>query len=119
MKEQNRDNKRVTGSRYEEMAAAFLHQKGYRILERNFRSRQGEIDLIAQDGPCLVFVEVKYRRNLQSGYPEEAVDERKQRTIRRVAEYYLYSHGYGEDTPCRFDVVAILGDQIRLISHAF
>ncbi len=113
------ENKRATGGRYEELAAGFLQEKGYRILERNYRDRYGEIDLIARDGACLVFVEVKYRRNSASGFPEEAVDARKQERIRHAASYYLYSRHYPEDTPCRFDVVAILGGEAHLIADAF
>ena len=71
------ENKRAVGSRYEEETAAFLQKNGYRILEKNFRDRRGEIDLIAKDGRTLVFVEVKYRKNARNGYPEEAVDTRK------------------------------------------
>lgn len=113
------ENKRATGGRYEQMAAAFLQEKGYQILERNYRDRYGEIDLIARDGRYLVFVEVKYRASSANGYPEEAVDARKQARIRHAASYYLYSRHYPEDTPCRFDVVAILGSEVRLISDAF
>ncbi len=113
------ENRRAKGSRYEEKAAAFLQEKGYQILERNYRDRAGEIDLIARDGMYLVFVEVKYRRNRETGYPEEAVDVRKQTRIRHTAEYYLYSRRYPADTPCRFDVVSILGEEIRLIADAF
>ena len=113
------ENKRATGGRYEEMAAAFLEEKGYQILERNYRERSGEIDLIARDGRYLVFVEVKYRRDTGSGYPEEAVNARKQARIRHAAAYYLYSRRYPSDTPCRFDVVSIPGTEIRLIADAF
>lgn len=112
-------NKRQTGSRYEEQAAAFLEQQGFRILERNYRDRIGEIDIIAKDGNCLVFVEVKYRKDSGNGYPEEAVGYHKQQRIRHTAEYYLYSHGLGDDTICRFDVVGILGTEMRLIKDAF
>ncbi len=113
------ENKRKTGGRYEEIAAAFLQERGYRILERNFRDRFGEIDLVARDGRYLVFVEVKYRRDSGSGYPEEAVDARKQARLRHTASGYLYSRHYPQDMPCRFDVVSILGEEIRLIADAF
>lgn len=112
-------NNRETGRRYETMAAAFLEQQGYTIIEQNYRDRRGEIDLIAKDGNDLVFVEVKYRHDSRNGYPEEAVGYAKQQHIRHTAEYYLYSHHFPGDTPCRFDVVGILGDQIRLIRDAF
>ena len=58
-------NRRETGSRYEKQAAVYLEQKGYEILEMNFRCRRGEIDLVARDGEYLVFVEVKYRADLR------------------------------------------------------
>ena len=112
-------NRREVGSRYEDTAAAYLINHGYEILCRNFRGRQGEIDLIGRDGRYLVFIEVKYRKNAESGDPAEAVTGLKQERIRYTAQYYLYSHGFGEDTPCRFDVVSILGDEIRLIRDAF
>ena len=112
-------NKRQTGSQYEEKAAEYMKQHGHQILERNYRCRQGEIDIIAQDGSYLVFVEVKYRGSTENGYPSEAVTERKKRNIRQVAAYYLYSRRLSEQTPVRFDVVAILGEEIQYIKNAF
>ena len=88
-------------------AACFLKTQGYQILERNYRCKKGEIDLIAREGQYLVFVEVKYRSTNESGLPEEAVDLRKQRQISRVAAWYLTEKGLDIYTPCRFDVVAI------------
>lgn len=111
-------NSRKTGSRYEQVAAAFLTQQGYEILEMNYRDRYGEIDLIARREGVLVFVEVKYRKTTRQGYPEEAVTPQKQKRIRHTARYYLYTH-HLEDLPCRFDVVSILGEEIRLIENAF
>lgn len=112
-------NKRNLGAEKEQMAAEFLEKQGYRILEKNFRCRQGEIDLIARDGRYLVFVEVKYRADGRSGEPEEAVNASKQYVIRRVAAYYLYRNRLPESTPCRFDVVGIKGEEIRLTKNAF
>ncbi|MBQ8814452.1 MAG: YraN family protein [Lachnospiraceae bacterium] len=112
-------NKRSLGSDKEQLAAEFLEKQGYYIRERNFRCRQGEIDIIAQDGRYLVFVEVKYRADGRSGEPEEAVTAGKQRTIRRVAEYYLHRYRFSENTPCRFDVVGIKGEEIRITKNAF
>lgn len=112
-------NKRAVGTAYEKQAGNYLEEQGYQILEYNFRCRRGEIDIVAKDGEYLVFVEVKYRRNAKSGSPLEAVDFKKQRIISRTASYYCLSHGYGETTPCRFDVVAILGEKIRVIENAF
>ena len=112
-------NKRSLGKAWEEQAAEFLKREGCEILERNFRGRRGEIDLIVRDGRYLVFVEVKYRKNADSGFPEEAVDYRKQRIISRVAQEYLLKRRLYESTPCRFDVVAICGDRVRHIKNAF
>ena len=67
-----KENKRETGTRKEELAADFLTRRGVKILERNFRCRQGEIDLIGMDGQYLVFVEVKYRKTARNGMPAEA-----------------------------------------------
>ena len=112
-------NRRKTGAAYEEKAAAHLSGLGYEILERNYRCRQGEIDLIAKDGGTLVFLEVKYRRTACCGEPAEAVHAAKQRTSGRVADYYRMRHQIPENQPCRFDVVAVLGEEIFLYRNAF
>lgn len=113
------ENKRAIGTAYEKTAVLFLQKKGYQILETNFRCRQGEIDIIAREGRYLVFVEVKYRHDTRGGLPEEAVGYRKQKKIIQTAKYYLYRKGLSEEIPCRFDVVGIQGDRIRLIRNAF
>lgn len=112
-------NKRRIGGQYEKLAADYLLDSGTELLERNYRCRSGEIDLIIRDGRYLVFVEVKYRSSAAMGDPAEAVHAQKQQRIRKVAQYYLYSHRYGADTPCRFDVVCILNQEIRWIKNAF
>lgn len=116
-------NRRQTGEQYEEYAAHYLEQRGYRILERNFRTRRGEIDLIALDESgeeaYLVFLEVKYRKDGQMGTGGEAVDFRKQQRIIRCAEYYLLCHPDRQELPCRFDVVSVEGKKITLIRDAF
>ncbi|MBS7008387.1 YraN family protein [Anaerostipes sp.] len=111
-------NQRKTGMEKEETACRFLVSQGYEILERNFYSRRGEIDIVARDGEYLVFIEVKYRKNAEYGYPSEAVNAKKQQRIRRTAEYYLYSRSLFP-VPARFDVVEILGKKIRVIKNAF
>lgn len=88
------------------------------MICHNFYCKSGEIDLVARDGKYLVFVEVKYRRTKMSGYASAAVDWRKQQKISRAAQFYLIRYGYG-DVPCRFDVVAIDGNEIRWIKNAF
>lgn len=110
---------RKCGADYEQRAGTFLIEKGYVILQYNFTGRFGEIDVIARDGNYLVFAEVKYRKSTRGGHPLEAVDAPKQRRICRTAAYYCLRHGYGEDTPCRFDVIAILGEEIIHIEDAF
>ena len=99
-------------------AGAYLEKYGYKILEYNYRCRQGEVDIVARDGEYLVFCEVKYRSGAGSGYPEEAVDLRKQKKISKCALYYLTVHGL-VDVPVRFDVVSIEGEQFRLYQNAF
>jgi len=95
------------GRRGEEAAARHLASRGLRILERGFRCRAGEIDIVARDGETLVFVEVKSRSSLACGRPAEAVDLRKRRRLLSAASWYLLSHG-GPDRPCRFDVVEVV-----------
>lgn len=103
-------NKRKLGAKYEEMAGRYLAAHGVKILEHNFRNRFGEIDLIARDGRFYVFIEVKYRTGTLAGAPEEAVDMKKQWTICRVSDHYRRMRRLGEDTPIRYDVLAIHGD---------
>ena len=98
-------NKRAVGTQYEELAAVYLKQQGLRILEKNFRARRGEIDLVARDKDYLVFVEVKYRSGRQAGRGAEAVNFRKQYTICRISDYYRTRFGYRDSTPVRYDVV--------------
>ncbi len=112
-------NKRQLGMFYEEFAADYLRQQGYEILEQNYRNRQGEIDIIARDEGILCFVEVKYRAGTDHGRAAEAVNRKKQHRISMVARYYLARQGYDEWTPCRFDVLAIEGNEISLIKNAY
>lgn len=111
--------KREKGFFYEGIAAEYLKKKGYRIIARNYYTRFGELDLIARDGDYLVFVEVKYRAGCCCGHPLEAVNRNKIRHIRRSAQLYLMRCGFPETTPCRFDVVGILGEEIVHIENAF
>ena len=104
-------NLRAQGASAEDIAAQFLEERGYRIVKRNFHfGRAGEMDIIAEQltpqGAVLVFVEVKARTNDRFGSPESAITASKQRTLRRVAEGYLYTHGI-TNRECRFDVIAM------------
>ena len=114
-------NTRGIGSRYESMAADYLAGKGYRLLERNYKNRFGEIDIIAESPEgVLVYCEVKYRKDSRYGSPFEAVGCAKRRRISRAALWHFTSGGYGEDTLCRFDVIGIYGDgKIEHIENAF
>ncbi len=116
--------KLTTGRRGEDWAARYLQRNGYRIVERNLRARIGEIDLIAQEGRTLCFVEVKTRSSTRFGWPEEAVTPGKRQKIIRLAQWYMRRHPAQPGTAIRFDVLSILsteGDpgRIRLIKGAF
>lgn len=106
----DRDNKSV-GNQGEEVAASFLAGRGFRILERNFRCRGGEVDIVARDprDKSLVFVEVKARRDLSYGVPQLAVTPFKQRQISKAALTWLAKNRL-HDQSARFDVIAILLD---------
>ncbi len=113
-------NRRSVGTEYESRACEYLESAGIRVLERNFRSRRGEIDIVALDGDTLVFAEVKYRTTNVMGYPQEAVTAAKQRTIMNTARVYLMMRGLPETTLCRFDVIACFADgEIRHFANAF
>ncbi len=112
-------NKREIGKAYEQTAAAYLKDNGFRILERNFRCRQGEVDIIGIHQECLVFVEVKYRKNQRTGSPEEAVNYQKQIRICRTSDYYRTIHPRYGSRQVRYDVVAICGEHLRWYQNAF
>lgn len=113
-------NKRQVGTEKENLAAEYLRKKGYFIIEKNYRVRQGEIDLIVRDGACIVFVEVKYRADSRSGDALEAVTGAKIRQISKTALFYLTQKKISIDnTPIRFDVIGINGDIITHIENAF
>lgn len=111
-------NKRAIGFEYEKVAGEYLEKQGYKIIEYNFYSRHGEIDIIAKHEEYLVFVEVKYRKNDSKGAPLEAVSIQKRRTISKCAMYYMKKNGL-QDVSVRFDVVGILGNNIQVIQNAF
>ncbi|WP_026487242.1 YraN family protein [Caldanaerobius polysaccharolyticus] len=118
-------NNREIGCLGERIAESYLVQMGYTILERNFRQRGGEIDIVAQDDGTICFIEVKTRTGDAFGAPSEAVDIRKRAKISHMAMAYLYKNKL-HNRPCRFDVVEIwLSGQsgevkrINLIKDAF
>lgn len=93
------------GEKGEGLAAKFLQKQGYKIIEQNYKTRLGEIDIIASDDGILVFIEVKTRENIAYGRPFEAVNRFKRRKIANVAMLYLKK--LKEIPPCRFDVVSL------------
>ena len=107
--------RRDLGAFGERVAAAHLEAKGYRIRARNFRCREGEIDIVAEDGDCLVFVEVRTRRGDAFGTPAESVTVAKERRLLTVARAYLQEH---TDVPPnqRIDVIAIELSRGRLLA---
>ena len=94
------------GRRGEQLAARYLEARGYRIVARNYHCSLGEVDLVALDGDCLVFVEVRTRRGDDWGTPEESVSAVKQRKLVQVAEHYLAEHNV-LDSDWRIDFVAV------------
>lgn len=110
------------GRQGEEIALKYLKKKGYKIIERNYRSKLGEIDVIASHKGTTVFIEVKTREDTRRGLPQESVDERKQRQITRVALNYI-CHKRLPEGIFRFDVVGIIlssgKPEITLIQNAF
>ena len=111
-----------SGHRGEWLAAAALMLKGYRILARRYRTRLGEIDIIARDGRCLVFVEVKARQHHHCGRPDEQITTRKQRKIVAIARIFLARTHVDADA-CRFDVVSVSMEngqpRVEIIRNAF
>ena len=112
-------NNRKIGAEKENLAADYLKSKGVKILCKNFRSRQGEIDIVGRDGEYLVFVEVKYRSSTKYDSPLSAVGITKQKQICKVADFYRCRYGISMETPIRYDVIGILKDEVTWIPNAF
>ena len=104
------------GNAGENFAARYLERHGYKILEKNFRVRSAEIDIIAQIDDVIVFVEVKTRSNIRHGLPAEAVNFRKQKKIIDTASVFLQDEKYF-DSPCRFDVIEIYSDGVKFTAR--
>ena len=111
-------NKREEGIQGEEQAAKTLKSKGYRIIEKNYRSPFGELDIIAEEGGYLVFVEVKKRNTRTFGDSFEAINAVKKKRIVRTAMFYMKTHKY-QDRKVRFDVVGIDRENVKIVKHAF
>jgi len=114
-----RENKRKIGSEHEKTAVEYLIEHDYEIIEQNFYCRNGEIDIIAKNEGYLVFVEVKYRKSDKYGIPQEAVSLAKQKRIIDSSRYFCLKNKISPYYPVRYDIVAILGENIELIKNAF
>ena len=114
--------KKELGKRGEELALRFLRKNGYKVIERNYICKMGEMDIIAQEKDTLVFVEVKTRTSMAFGPPQLAVNPTKQMQLSKVALNFLKEKRL-EDVKARFDVVAIVlkpaGEEVELIKDAF
>ena len=113
----------LLGPAYEREAERFLRSHGLRTIERNYRCKGGEIDLIMRDDKTVVFVEVRYRRSIAYGTPIETVTYGKQKRLLHAANHYLMKHAAVRDHPCRFDIVGISGERqsvkLSWIKNAF
>ncbi len=107
-------NTREIGNKYENKSVEILVKEEYKILERNYQNRFGEIDIIAEKNKEIVFIEVKYRKTNKFGYGYEAVDRRKIIKILKLANYYIQSKKY-QDYKIRFDCMSYLGDELDWI----
>lgn len=110
-----RSTTKQIGDKGEDLAVSELEKSGYKIIERNFRTRFGEIDIIARDADVLVFVEVKAKTSSRFGSPAEMVTKRKQFKIKNTAQCYISDTGYAG--PWRIDVVSIEGKNITIIKN--
>jgi putative endonuclease len=109
---------KVMGNLGEQLAQKYLKKQKYKIIETNYQTKLGEIDIIAKDGDTFVFVEVKTRSLIQFGLPREAVTKQKQTKIRQVATQFL-KQNKALNAPCRCDVIDILDETITHIKNAF
>ena len=116
------DHRQSLGKRGEDLACAELEKRGYVIIDRRFRTRCGELDIVARDAGVLVFVEVKARSGRNFGTPFESVTWQKRQRLSRMAASYLCARRLGS-VPCRFDVISILEERgthtIELVRGAF
>ena len=110
------------GMQAQQQAESHLTDKGYRILERNYRIRTGEVDIIAQQGSYVIFIEVKFRRGTEYGLPRESVGVTKQQRIVRTAMHYISTRNI-DDRDFRFDVIEVIAQggnvQVNHIENAF
>jgi len=112
-----------SGKRGEDAAVSCLRRNGYKIIERNYRTKLGEIDIIADYKGCICFVEVRAKNNMAFGFPEETILKKKQLSVSKAALIYIKKFKL-ENKSCRFDVVSVEGvdspgPEVKLIKNAF
>lgn len=112
-------NKRSVGAEHESQACEYLESLGLEIIERNYRVKVGEIDIIAKDDDTLVFIEVKYRTKKTQGGASYAISAKKMQTIKKVANWYIASHKLSQNAFYRFDAVLIDGEEVSYIKNAW
>jgi len=108
-------NKRLIGKKAEDIAVNYLIENNYKIIQKNFFSKYGEIDIIAKDGNTIVFIEVKYRKNNKYGLPFEAINKTKKERIINTASLYLNNL----EENIRFDLISILGNKMEHFKNIF
>ena len=108
---------RAIGERWERIAETFLRARGLTTVERNFHCRMGEIDLIMEDGDCLVFAEIRFRNSTRFGSGADSVTRSKQNRIILAARRYLQCHDHRALQPCRFDVVSLSRTRGKVSVH--
>lgn len=112
-------DRRRLGIGGESLAARWYEDRGYQILARNWRCKDGELDLVVRRDRLVAFCEVKTRSSAKYGTPALAVGFEKQRRLRRLAGAFLAAHGRFGATDLRFDVAAVVGDEVDVIEAAF
>ncbi len=111
-------DRKIKGKAAEDLAASFLKSKKYEILDRNFKTKFGEIDIIARDGNCIVFIEVRSKSYSFFGRPEETVNKEKIKKIIKTAQFYIQTKN-PSFSEVRFDIISILHNNISHIKNAF
>ena len=112
-------NKRSVGSDKEDLVSRFLERNGVKVLDRNYNTDRGEIDIIGEDGDYIVFFEVKYRKAGEYGSPLDAITKSKVKRIVAASRIYLYNNHYSENTFIRYDCIGVLDSDITWIKNAF
>ncbi|MEQ6121400.1 YraN family protein [Reichenbachiella sp. MALMAid0571] len=113
----DKSDKHSLGLRAEDRACVFLNAQGFEIVERNYRYKRGEIDIIASNQEMMIFVEVKYRSNLSYGNPEDFVSENQKRLVIESADNFLHNINWKKNI--RFDIIAINSDSLEHFTDAF